>query len=81
MARPSFRVHFVSHPDGMLTGRLLARDGDPDKAPVGFGASEEQVLSQLQLAVEELEGAHAGYLWRDDLHTRSVRVHVHPQAV
>lgn len=81
MARPSFRVHLVTHHDGRVTGRLLPSGGREDQPFAGYGETAEQVLSQLTLAVEERREHVPRYLWRDTVELHQVRVSVHPQSV
>ncbi len=81
MGRPSFRVHLVTHHDGFITGRLLPSGGSEATPPSGYGQTREQVLSQLELAVEEKHSALDGYLWADAVELHHVRVKVHPQSV
>jgi len=80
MSRKTFRVHLVTHHDGAQTGRLLAlepRDGSLS----GYGKTDADVFAQLALAVEEHELSLVDYLWDGPVHTRTVRVAVHPQAI
>ena len=82
MARPSFRVHLVTHHDGRMTGRLLPSGGRATEPPSGYGDTQKQVLSQLELAVEERRNeVVGGYLWQDPVELHRVRVKVHPQSV
>ena len=81
MARPSFRVHLVTHHDGRITGRLLPSGGREERPVAGYGKDKEQVLSQLTLAVEERREEVPGYLWEDAVELRQVRVSMHPQSV
>ncbi|MCA9712226.1 MAG: ATP-dependent Clp protease ATP-binding subunit, partial [Myxococcales bacterium] len=81
MTRPTFRVHLVTHHDGRITGRLLPSAGREDQPIAGFGDTAEQVLSQLELAVEEHREQVPQYLWHDPVELHRVRVSVHPQSV
>ena len=81
MGRPSFRVHLVTHHDGCITGRLLPSGGREATPPSGYGQTREQVLAQLELAVEEQRSGLEGYLWADAVELHHVRVKVHPQSV
>jgi len=81
MSRPTYRVHFVRHHDGALTGRLLRKTGWEDEPVAGYGRTDEEVLSQLALAIEEMQAAPLPYLWTETLELRRVRVRVHPQAI
>ncbi len=81
MPRASFRVHLVTHEDGRCTGRLLPAAGRVDHPPSGYGHDDQQVLTQLALAIEEKPEDIPAYLWDAPVELRSVRVAVHPQAV
>ncbi len=81
MPRASFRVHFVTHHDGSHTGRLLSSTGTLSDPLSGHGASEDQVLSQLALALAERTEPTDEYLWTAGLSMRKLQVMVHPQAV
>lgn len=81
MARPTFRVHLVTHHDERITGRLLPSSGRVDDPPTGYGESVDQVLAQLALAIEEKRDALSSYLWDREVQMRRVRVSVHPQSV
>jgi ATP-dependent Clp protease ATP-binding subunit ClpC len=81
VARATFRVHFVTHEDGSHTGRLLSASGDLSKAFSGHGKSEDDVLSQLALALEENKESLEPFLWKTKLEVRRVKVSVHPQSV
>ncbi|MBV1861455.1 MAG: AAA family ATPase [Nannocystaceae bacterium] len=81
MARPTYRVHFVTHHDGSHTGRLLSRSGTLSSPLAGHGPSEEIVLSQLTLALEEATEPVEEFLWEEKLQVRRVKVHVNPQRV
>jgi len=85
MTTPSFRVYFVTHHDGHLTGHLMRAisglfDGPPQSA---YGASEEQVLSRLELQLlgAEMEGLDSRnkYYWTERFEMGSSTVVVHPE--
>jgi len=87
MSRPSFRVYFVPHASGHLTGILLRPwsqffDVSP---PSAFGSSEDDVYAQLEVLIREAEATGkdqaARYLWTTELEVRPVSVDVHPQTV
>ncbi len=81
MTRATFRVHLATHHDRRITGRLIPATpiaGDP---PTGYGDSDEAVLSQLALAIEEDVADVAPFLWREELALRRLQVEVHPSAV
>lgn len=81
MARPTYRVHLVTHHDGSHTGRLLSRTGTLSSPLSGHGPTEEVVLSQLTLALEEAAETVEEYLWEETLQVRRVKVQVNPQRV
>ena len=81
MARPTFRVHFVRHHDGAMTGRLLSAAGALSEPFSGYAHTEDGVLAQLALAVEESREPLDEYRWRSEIAVRRVKVKVHPQAV
>lgn len=81
MARPTFRVHFVTHHDGSHTGRLLSKRGNLSAPLSGHGSDEEQVYSQLALALEEAQQPLDEFLWDITLNVRRIKVMVNPQAV
>ncbi len=81
MARPTYRVHFVTHHDGSHTGRLLSRRGTLSTPLAGHGPTEEEVLSQLSLALEETNEDIGEFLWEETLHVRRITVKVNPQLV
>ncbi len=81
MARPSYRVHLVTHHDGMLTGWLLSAQGAVARPPSGHGRTDEEVFGQLALQLEEFTGDRRQFLWTDALRTRKVKVQVHPQTI
>jgi ATP-dependent Clp protease ATP-binding subunit ClpC len=86
MSRESFRVYFVTHDDGHLSGILLRQwDAFFDSVPpAAYGESEDDVL--LQLAVQLQERLADGeemqrYLWKETLSLRRATIEVHPQTV
>ena len=81
MARPTFRVHFVTHHDGSHTGRLLSRRGVLSTPLAGHGPTEEIVYAQLSLALEETDQDLGEFLWEETLHVRRISVSVNPQLV
>ncbi len=81
MARPTYRVHMVTHHDGSHTGRLLSRSGSLSSPLAGHGPTEEVVLSQLTLALEEAVEPVEEFLWEETLKVRRVKVQVNPQRV
>jgi ATP-dependent Clp protease ATP-binding subunit ClpC len=86
MTKKSFRVYWITHHDNRKTGMLLRSwssfwDGPP---PSSYGANEEEVLSQLeiQLQEEEMYGKSLDrYLWEERFACREVAVQIHPQTV
>ena len=81
MARPTFRVHFVTHHDGSHTGRLLSRRGILSSPLAGHGPTQEAVFSQLTLALEETDQDTSEFLWKESLHVRRITVSANPQLV
>ncbi len=81
MTRPTYRVHFVTHHDGNRTGRLLSRSGTLSTPLAGHGPTDDVVLSQLTLALEEAVGSVDEFLWEETLRVRRVKVQVNPQRV
>lgn len=81
MARSSLRVHFVTHADGHHTGRLLSARGTLSEPLSGHGATEDDVLSQLALALEDGTEDPDAFLWDAKLQMRRVQVMVSPQAI
>jgi ATP-dependent Clp protease ATP-binding subunit ClpC len=83
----SFRVFFITHQDRRLTGILMRNWSSPFDvpAPSAYGATEDDVYRQLEVALKEAEVAgkdHAGrYLWSEEFATRKVTVEIHPQTV
>ncbi|HET6582898.1 MAG TPA: AAA family ATPase [Nannocystaceae bacterium] len=82
MTRPTLRVHLATHHDGRITGRLVAAV-DPGRVPppTAYGTSDEQVLSQLALALEESVPDVQPYRWTETLQMRTIDVQVHPQSI
>src|SRR4051812_16034949 len=83
--KKSFRVYFVVHVGGRRTGLLMRTwdsmfDAPP---PSAIGTSEDDVLSQLEVLLAEMEASEtddvARYLWEETFQTREVPVVVHPQ--
>ncbi|MEM6293734.1 MAG: AAA family ATPase [Myxococcota bacterium] len=81
MARPTYRVHFVTHHDGSHTGRLLSQRGTLSAPLSGHGPTEEVVFKQLQLAISEAKEPLSDFLWEEKLSVRRVSVMVNPQLV
>ncbi len=86
MTLPSFRVYFVTHHDGHLTGHLMRSlnspfDGPPQSA---YGETEEDVLRLLeaQLMAAELAGedTRAKYYWSETFEVGHTKVVVHPES-
>ncbi len=86
MNAPSFRVYFVTHHDGRLTGHLIrSRHGFFDPPPQSaYGASEDEVLEQLavQLRTSEMTGddSRTKYYWTESFDVRTTKVTVHPES-
>ncbi len=83
--RRSLRVYFVTHGDGRLSGILLRRwEVFLDKpVPAAYGASEEEVLRQLEIEVQERvveEGTLDRYLWDERFEVHRAAVNVFPQS-
>lgn len=85
MNTPSFRVYFVTHHDGHLTGHLMRAiagffDGPPQSA---YGANEAEVLARLenQLLSAELSGQDSRdkYYWTERFEVGNCTVTVHPE--
>jgi ATP-dependent Clp protease ATP-binding subunit ClpC len=83
----TFRVYFMPHGEGRMTGTLMRRlerffDEPP---PAAYGRSEDEVLRQLEPQLVELEAEDPSdverYLWTERFEARSVRVEIHPQNV
>jgi ATP-dependent Clp protease ATP-binding subunit ClpC len=86
VSKKSFRVYFVTHHDGRLTGVLLrVWDSIFDvPPPSAYGASEDDVYAQLEVLLQEREVTGKDpidrYLWDESFETRLVTVDVHPQS-
>jgi ATP-dependent Clp protease ATP-binding subunit ClpC len=81
----SFRVYFVEHVGGLLTG-VLIRTWDnffDTPPPSAIGTSEEDVLRQLDMLVQQLgatsQDTPERYLWEETFSTREVTVIARPQ--
>jgi len=81
MARPTFRVHLVTHHDGRRTGRLLPSVGQVDTPIEGYGDTDEQVMAQLALGLAEQPADVNAHLWDVSVEVRKVKVSVHPQSI
>jgi len=84
--RRSFRVYFVTHSDGRLTGILLRRwDRLFDKPPPSaYGRGEGEVYRQLEIQLAELSAGGEGllrYLWDERFEVRRADVAIYPQAL
>ena len=84
-AKPGFRVYFVPHAGGLLSGSLIDHGGgrfDPPP-PSAIGRGLEEVLKQLEVllqrAIAQTPGTIERYLWDVTFATREVTVEVHPQ--
>ncbi|MEZ4407004.1 MAG: AAA family ATPase [Polyangiales bacterium] len=86
-AKPSLRVWFVTHARGLLTGTLLRKwDEFFDRpAPSAVGTSEDDVLRQLDVLLQQAVAANTDrldrYLWRSPSSRARCAWVVHPQAV
>jgi ATP-dependent Clp protease ATP-binding subunit ClpC len=85
--KKSFRVYFVTHADGRMTGILMRNwssffDAPP---PSAYGTSEEDVYRQLEVLLREAQATGKDtierYLWEEEFETRRITVEIHPQAV
>jgi ATP-dependent Clp protease ATP-binding subunit ClpC len=83
--KPSLRVYFVHHEDHRFTGILL-RTWDwffDDPPPSAYGASEEDVLEQIEGQLHAMaargEDSLDRYLWTETFHVRTANVEIHPQ--
>jgi ATP-dependent Clp protease ATP-binding subunit ClpC len=81
VTRQTFRVHLTTHHDRRITGRLIPSTPSANDPPTGYGTSDEAVLSQLALAVEEQSGELGWLLWREELALRRLEVEVNPSSV
>jgi ATP-dependent Clp protease ATP-binding subunit ClpC len=83
--KKSFRVYFVTHHDGRLTGVLMRTwDALFDVAPPSaYGASEEEIYAQLEVLLQEREVTRKDtidrYLWDESFESQLVSIDVHPQ--
>ena len=86
MKPSSYRVYFVTHHDGRLTGHLIRSkasffDGPPQSA---YGADEEEVYNRLtlQLRTAELTGDdhRSKYVWSEAFQVATTKVTVHPES-
>ncbi|MBL8601413.1 MAG: ATP-dependent Clp protease ATP-binding subunit [Myxococcales bacterium] len=83
----SFRVYFVPHARGLLTGTLIRQfDAFFDRPPPSaVGTSEDDVLRQLEVALQQAlavgDDDVERYLWEEDFQTRQVSLRVFPQSV
>ncbi len=86
-AKKSFRVYLVPHEGSLLSGVLMRqRDEMFDRPPPSaIGTSEEDVLRQLELQLQQSMATGDDhlekYLWQEEFQTREVTVVVHPQSV
>ncbi|NVB42886.1 ATP-dependent Clp protease ATP-binding subunit [Pseudenhygromyxa sp. WMMC2535] len=82
--KESLRVYLVGHHDGKLTASLLARSW-AEFAPSAFGASEAEVLDDLEQLIADMlardPAALDPFMWDESLSVRTVRVEIQPQAV
>ncbi|HWB80044.1 MAG TPA: AAA family ATPase [Nannocystaceae bacterium] len=81
MTRPTYRVHLSTHHDRRITGRLIPSTPTLADPPTGYGDSEEAVLSQIALALEEHSGELDNLLWREELALRRLEVEINPSSV
>jgi ATP-dependent Clp protease ATP-binding subunit ClpC len=87
MRKKTFRVYFIPHDDGRLTGILLRTRERlfEARAPAAYGVSEADVYAQLERELKARDAAGKDqldrYLWDEEFETRRVSVEVHPQAV
>ena len=86
MKPPSYRVYFVTHHDGRLTGHLIRSraglfDGPPQSA---YGETEDEVYSRLtlQLRTAEITGDdhRSKYFWTEAFEVATTKVTVHPES-
>jgi ATP-dependent Clp protease ATP-binding subunit ClpC len=83
----ALRVYLVEHRTGYVTGILMRRDEsifDPPP-PTAFGATEAQVLEELEEQLDALivdsPTAMRRFLWDEKLNVRRAKVPLYPQAV
>jgi ATP-dependent Clp protease ATP-binding subunit ClpC len=85
--KKSFRVYFVAHGGGLVSGTLIrVWDGLFDRPPpAAIGTSEEEVLAQLDAILQGMTARGADgperYLWAEEFATREVTVTARPQTV
>jgi ATP-dependent Clp protease ATP-binding subunit ClpC len=79
MSRATFRVHLTTHHDGRITGRVMPSAATDIEPPVAYGADEASVLSQLALAVEELDDKLDALRWSEKVSLRRLEIAVHPR--
>ncbi len=85
--KKSLWVYLVPHARGLLTGTLMRQwDALFDRpSPSAIGASEEDVLRQLDVLLQQSlargDDQVDRYLWEESFVTREVTVTVHPQTV
>ncbi len=85
--KKSYRVYFVAHAGGFITGTLIRTwDGLFDRpAPSAIGTSEDDVLRQLDVLLQGLtakgDDGPERYLWGEDFTTREVTLTARPQTV
>ncbi len=86
MKPASFRVYFVTHHDGRLTGHLMrSQHGFLDPAPPSaYGTTQEEVLAllELQLMAAEVNGEDSRnkYYWNETFEVGTTKVTVHPES-
>ncbi|MBX7080109.1 MAG: AAA family ATPase [Nannocystaceae bacterium] len=81
MTRASYRVHVVTHHDGRRTARLVPSRPSHSRAPSAYGTSDEAVLGELALALQERPELAATFAWHEPLQLRRLALEVHPQSV
>jgi len=80
-------VYLVPHARGLLTGTLMRQWSSlfDRPAPSAIGASEDDVLRQLDILLQQSlargDDEVERYLWEETFQTREVTVTVHPQTV
>jgi ATP-dependent Clp protease ATP-binding subunit ClpC len=85
--KKSFRVYFVAHGGGLVSGTLIRTwDGLFDRPPpAAIGTTEEDVLGQLDAILQGMTARGADgperYLWAEEFATREVTVTARPQTV
>jgi ATP-dependent Clp protease ATP-binding subunit ClpC len=83
MAKSTFRIYFVEHQGGAITGYLMRRmTGMFRPEPiVGHGADEQTVRDQLEAKVLEVQARGEQidtYLWDEEFTTQVVRCDIRP---